>query len=299
MVMISMKNLLKRLPVAVTALCLAVTGCEDFGGGAVLVPEVVFLPPDLNAASDDAAVEETSSASESTEAASAGGTGTFKGRVVLSGSGPKLPLAPLIAKGADVKDKESCSIEAVPNERLEVSADNGVRNVFVYLKSAPKGVAAPPLPNERLIFDQKVCRFVPHCMVVATGQPVAVLNDDKAPHNTHTYPVKNDPVNQVVSGGEREGKLEIVYTRAEAVPLQVKCDYHTWMVAYHLPLDHPFAAVTDENGNFEIPNLPAGTHEFIVWHEAAGYVERKLEVKVQAGEGPEQIINFPADKVTL
>lgn len=274
---------------------MAVAGCADFGGGAVVVPDVVFLPPDLGGAADES---DSGSADDSSASTAAAGVGTFRGRVVLKGTFAGLPLAPLIAKGADVKDKESCSIEEVPNERIEVSADNGVRNVFVYLKSAPKGAEVPPLPTDRLVFDQKICRFIPHCMVVAVGQPVAVLNADAAPHNTHTYPVKNDPVNQVVIGGEREGKLEIRYSRAESVPLQVKCDYHTWMVAYHLPVDHPFAAVTDENGNFEIPNLPAGKHEFIVWHEAVGYVERKLSVTVKPDAADEQVIEFPADMIS-
>ena len=283
--------------ISLSLVSLISTGCEDFGGGAVVVPQVTYLPADLTG--DGSSSADSSSGGSAASNVSEGGVGTYKGRVVLKGTSPKLPLAALISKGADVKDKESCSSEDVPNELMQVSGTNGVANVFVYLKSAPKGVSLPPLPTERILFDQKVCRFLPHCLVVATGQPIAVLNDDSVPHNTHTYPVKNDPVNQVVSGGEREGKLEIIYTRAEAVPLQVKCDYHTWMVAYHLPVDHPFAAVTDADGNFEIPNLPAGKHEFIVWHEAVGYVERKLEVIVKAGEPELQVIDYPADKLAL
>ena len=44
------------------------------------------------------------------------------------------------------------------------------------------------------------------------------------------------------------------------------------MLAYWLVLDHPYFAVTDENGNFEIKNAPAGTQKVVVWQEAAGYV---------------------------
>ena len=280
---------------------LAFLGCGDFGGGASVVPEVVVLPPDhFSGEADDGSSSDTTAGPEAESAQGAGGTGTFRGRVVLTGTPSKpLPLAPLHAKGAAVKDAESCSLEAVPNEQLVVSADKGVQNVFIYMPRAPKGVKLPPLATEPLLFDQVVCRFKPHCLVVATGQPVKVLNADAKPHNTHTYPLKNDGVNSVVSGGEREGKLEITYNRSESLPLAVKCDYHTWMVAYHLPLDHPFGTVTDENGEFEIPNLPAGEHTFVVWHENVGYVERKLKVTVKAGEPDLQTIDFPADKLTL
>ena len=79
------------------------------------------------------------------------------------------------------------------------------------------------------------------------------------------------------------------------------CDFHSWMKAYHLPLDHPFGAVTDENGNFEIADLPVGDHEFVVWHESAQgqLVERKLKVAVQAGENPPLEIPYSVDKLQL
>ena len=120
-------------------------------------------------------------------------------------------------------------------------------------------------------------------------------------HNTHTYPQKNPSVNSGVAPEDREGKLSFTYRKAESVPLSVKCDYHTWMTAYQLPVDHPYAAVTDENGAFTIPDLPAGKHSFIVWHEAAdgGFVERKLAVEIKSGESTEMQIDYPADRLKL
>jgi hypothetical protein len=31
--------------------------------------------------------------------------------------------------------------------------------------------------------------------------------------------------------------------------------------------DHPYYALTDENGNFEITNAPAGQFRIVFWHE--------------------------------
>lgn len=291
------------MPLGVLALLLV--GCADeleVGGGAVLRPEVTTLPADMSAEADttgSSGSSSTGASSAETSAADAGGVGSFKGKVVLTGSAPSLPLPLLHSKGAAVKDAAACSAEDVPDEKLVVGAENGVANVFVYLARAPKGVDIPDAPSEPILFDQKSCRFIPHCLVVPTGQPVAILNADSVPHNAHTYPTKNSSINQVVSANEREGKLQVVYKRAESLPLAVKCDYHTWMVAYHLPLDHPFAAVTDENGEFEIPNLPAGDYEFVVWHEAAGYVHRKFKAKVTGGEPQAQVVDFDAGKLSL
>ena len=37
--------------------------------------------------------------------------------------------------------------------------------------------------------------------------------------------------------------------------------------------DHPYMAVSGEDGTFEIKNIPAGKHEFQFWHEAPGYLK--------------------------
>ena len=83
--------------------------------------------------------------------------------------------------------------------------------------------------------------------------------------------------------------------------MQVKCDYHAWMISYHLPVDHHIAAVTDADGNFEIPDVPAGDYAFNVWHEAADgkYVARKLKVTVGGGDPTPLEISYPADKLKL
>lgn len=200
-----------------------------------------------------------------------------------------------------MKDKEVCAEFDVPNERLVLGAGGGVANVFIYLQRAPAGGKPLVSEGEDVIFDQKNCRFLPHCLVVPTGRTVRVLSGDPIAHNTHTYPSKNDAVNSGVPPNDRTGVLNFQYRRAEAVPLNVTCDYHGWMKAYHLPVDHPYAAVTDAEGRFSIPDLPAGTHAFAVWHESVegNFVERKLSVTVKAGAPTEMKIELPASRLTL
>ena len=42
--------------------------------------------------------------------------------------------------------------------------------------------------------------------------------------------------------------------------------------------DHPYFAVTDEQGNFQLPSLPAGTYTITVWHETLGSLEQEIVV---------------------
>lgn len=226
-------------------------------------------------------------------AAAPEGKGTLKGKVVLQGGAPDLPL--LIRAGASIKDAEVCAAKDLPNERLVVSPDGGVANVFIYLRKAPPGAEVPPPPEEEAVFDQKNCRFLPHVFLVRTAQPVTIKNSDPILHNTHTYPGRNNGFNASIKSN---GAESTVYDRAEAKPFEVKCDIHAWMIAYHLPLDHPYAAVTNENGEFEIPDVPSGDHRFQIWHEGAvgGFLSRGYSVTINPDEVTEVTIDYPLDK---
>lgn len=226
----------------------------------------------------------------------AGGFGTFKGKVVFEGAAPT--LSPLFSKGAKVKDAAVCTADAIPNESLLVGPGGGVRNVFIYLAKAPKGVKVPAIPTEKAVWDQKGCRFLPHCLIMRVNQTVNVKSGDPIAHNTHTYPKREAGFNAVVKASDRVG-VDYAFEIAEFEPLEVKCDFHTWMIGYQLPLKHNFAALTNANGEFEIPDLPSGVHKFQVWHESAQghYLYRNLKVTIEGGKTTTRELKYPAAKL--
>ena len=61
-------------------------------------------------------------------------------------------------------------------------------------------------------------------------------------------------------------------------PFKVKCDVHGWMKSYMAVMPHPFYAVSNMNGAFTIPNLPAGTYTLVTWHEKYGPQEQQITV---------------------
>jgi hypothetical protein len=81
------------------------------------------------------------------------------------------------------------------------------------------------------------------------------------------------------------------------LPLKVTCDIHSWMNAYWVVTDHPYAAVSDADGKFKIENLPAGEHTFRVWHERQGYLNREYKVTVKAGANKLDPVKVPAAKL--
>ena len=224
--------------------------------------------------------------------------GTITGQVVFKGDLPKPVL--LHAKDAAIKDGAVCAAEDTYKDDLVIDPETkGIANVFIYLAKAPKSIHPDAsTPDAKVIFDQKNCIFKPHSLVVQAGQTVEVLNSDPIAHNTHTYPLRNQAVNVLVAPLTAAGNgVEVATNTRESLPHQVKCDYHPWMMAYWLVVDHPYAAATDEKGNFTIKNLPVGEHEFRVWHERAGYLDRKYVVKVASGDNPQTPIEVEASQL--
>lgn len=218
------------------------------------------------------------------------GTGTFKGVVTFKG---KPPAPELLHTKNDPKVKEAdraiCAAEDYFSDELLVNekAGNGVANVVIYLQKAPDGYKAPPPPEEPFVFDQKGCRFMPHVKVIRCNQPILIKSGDALLHNTHISPFRNPEFNQAISANNRDG-VPYMYKKPERTPMPIKCDLHSWMKAYQLPLEHPFAAVTDEEGKFEIKGLPPGKHTFIVWHELPGYLKKELPVEIKADKPTEE-----------
>ncbi|MFO0917805.1 MAG: hypothetical protein U0872_05750 [Planctomycetaceae bacterium] len=283
-----------RFPVSALIITLSLGCCgllAGCGGGASAATTVKYLPsrPESVAASEAPAGAPAGGAT-ATEAV-AGGFGTLKGKIVYGGSFS--PLPPLYAKGNAPKDPEVCGAEAAPNQRLIVN-DGGLANVFIYLDKIPKGVKVPPAPADPAVFDQKFCVFKPHALLMRSGQTVKVLNSDPVLHNTHTKPERNNEFN----GSVDQAGAQFVYTRPEKKPVSVVCDIHPWMTAYHLPIDHPWAAVSGDDGTFEIADVPSGKLEFKLWHEAGQEIEKAYKVDIKPGETTTVEITVPASKLS-
>lgn len=211
--------------------------------------------------------------------------GSIKGRVILDGEVPPVKL--LIKKGdAAAKDAAVCAAQDIPDEAVVVDpSSKGIANVAIYLRKAPTKVHPDLKKPEKvsIVYDQKFCKFIPHMAVVQAGQSVEVLNSDEIAHNTRGNPLKNQGFNFVVPGNTAEGSgVKVPVKQGESVPVQVKCDIHPWMTGWWVMVDHPYAVVTGEDGTFEIKGLPAGEHEFRVWQEKVGYLEKSLKVTVKA-----------------
>jgi hypothetical protein len=170
-----------------------------------------------------------------------------------------------------------------PDDKTMVGAGGALPNCFVWAVNGPHKSLTGYSPTEGFVLDQQDCVYVPHVFGVMTGQKFTVKNDDATTHNVHVKARTNKPINKPQSAGAAD-----VFTfdkREQAIP--IGCDIHSWMSAFCFVLDHPFFAVTDSSGKFEIKGLPAGEYTFRVWHETflADRPEFTSEFKLTVKDG--------------
>jgi hypothetical protein len=101
-----------------------------------------------------------------------------------------------------------------------------------------------------------------------------VVNSDPTLHNVHTLSKENPQFN--IAQPKQGMKLTKKFEKPEV--FKVKCEVHTWMGAYIGVFNHPFHAVTGDDGSFTLSKLPAGDYTIEAWHEKYGTQTAKVKV---------------------
>jgi plastocyanin len=204
--------------------------------------------------------------------------GDISGTVTLKGTPPAEAQIPA------AKENDGCGkfFPQVPTTHHYVVGKNGeLANVVVALKSVPNAPKGDSMPAA--VLDQKNCTYVPQIMAVETGQKVLIKNSDPVTHNVHTVPVAgNKDMNQAQAQSAPD--LTYVPTKPENF-LKFQCDVHNWMFAWVSVFDHPYFAVTDENGKYTIKNVPDGKYTIQAFHRKAAPASapKTAEIEVKGG----------------
>jgi hypothetical protein len=215
--------------------------------------------------------------------------GTLKGQIVFAGD--KLP--DVVELRVD-KDQAHClgNGKLVSDEWVINKDNKGIRWVFVWLapdpasgkKDLPIHASLKEPKDKRVEIDQPRCQFVPHSLALRQGQVLVAKNGSPISHNVNYagHPLRNPSGNKLVPAG---GSLDIEGLQADDFPITVACNIHGWMKAYVRVFNHPYYAVTDAAGKFEIKDAPAGEWRLRAWHDtgwrggAAGKAGEKITVK--------------------
>ncbi len=183
----------------------------------------------------------------------------------------------------EIKMDEECieHYEGKPllSDQLVISDDGGLRWAFAYISNPPEGDYSAP--EEAAILEQSGCAYVQHVVGLQVGQTLSVVNSDPFTHNVRGFSRKNRPFNMGQPAGSDPRTPRASSTENVELAIQIKCDVHSWMTGFMFLLDHPFYAISDENGNFEIEGLPDGEYDLTIWHETLG--EQIVPIAVKQG----------------
>ncbi|MFT4604640.1 MAG: plastocyanin [Rhodothermales bacterium] len=197
------------------------------------------------------------------------GSASVTGSVTFTGTAPEAVSIRLDRECSDL------NTDTVTAQNVVVNDNGTLRHVFVYVKEGLAEGYNYPAPAEAVEFDQSGCMYFPHVFGVQVGQPINIINSDPLLHNIHAMPETNRPFNFGMprQGDEREREF-----RVAEVPVFIKCDVHPWMGAYAGVVDHPYHAVTGEDGSFSLQGLPAGTYVIEAWQEEYGTATQSVTV---------------------
>lgn len=212
--------------------------------------------------------------------------GTIKGKVTLDGDAP---AASKVKMDQSNKDLAHCMKGDTDDLTWVVGKDKGLANVVVYLKAPANSYFKVDMSKktwkEEVVIDQPFCAFMPHVSVLfmeyegkPTGQKMMIKNSAPIIHNSRYSgsSFKNPLKNYTIPAGKSETPTPKVDTQ----PITLSCDVHKWMEAYFWAFDHPYVAISKDDGTFEIANAPMGVEVSIwAWHESDGKSREGKEIK--------------------
>jgi plastocyanin len=153
-----------------------------------------------------------------------------------------------------------------------------VENAFVWVSAGLEEYGFET-PAKEIVVDQRGCMYQPRVLGAQTGQPIVFLNSDETIHNIKASPKSSKGWNFATPPKGRGAPKSL---SKQEVMVKLGCDVHPWMTAWVGVVDHPFFALTDAEGKFQLAGLPKGSYTVSAWHERLGSTEMKVVVDAPA-----------------
>ena len=146
---------------------------------------------------------------------------------------------------------------------IAVTGSDNAPAAFAVVGLVPDDAAAVIASHapEASVIDQRHEMFLPRVVVIRRGGRVVFTNNDVTMHQVYSF----SPIRQFQFEID-EGQVSRPVVFDEPGVAAIGCNIHDDMVAYVYVADEPFAAITDERGHAEIPDVPAGHYLAKVWH---------------------------------
>lgn len=206
---------------------------------------------------------------------------SITGRVTLKGADPAQ-----LHKTVDVGGNPFCTGHGeITDSAWRVAADGSLADAVITVRGSNR---ASNLASTAPLIDQTKCEFLPHTLVVQSGQKVRFHNSDLTFHNIriarHEAGTRSKGLNIDNIGQPSRGDENTKVFNAPGI-YRLECDVHRWMNAWVFVHEGAHAAVSAADGRFAINRFLAdGEYILEVWHpQFPKSVSQK--VTVRGGKG--------------
>jgi hypothetical protein len=189
------------------------------------------------------------------------------------------------------------------------------RDVVVYLENVEKGKSFDHVQAPRI--EAKDCQFVPFTTVVREKQDVVVVNMDPVMHDIQAYetsqlgprvlfnvPLPMNPQHPRDLKDRSDAAMYHKHLAGEPMKQLVgmtkgrrvfvmQCGFHAYMESWGLAMENPYYALTDQDGRFEIGDIPPGTYKMVIWHPYLGGTKEQT-ITIQPKSQAKVDIQIPA-----
>jgi hypothetical protein len=193
--------------------------------------------------------------------------GRYRGQATGTVSGTITTTAKGVAPVRVTIDQKVCGNE-LPDEAIVVDAQGRLANAVVILTGVKRAA-----PAEAMVTNEK-CRFLPRVQLAAPKTTVKTTSKDAVLHTTNAQLENGRTLFNValpIPG------ITVTKVIAAAGNVRLSCNTHPWMRGWMVVTDQA-AAISGADGRFTIDNVPPGTYELRVWHEALKGAPQKVTV---------------------
>jgi hypothetical protein len=164
-------------------------------------------------------------------------------------------------------DQKVCG-DQLPDEAIVVDRQGRLANAVVILTGVKRATA-----RDVLVTNEK-CRFAPRVQIAAPKTSMKTTSNDAVLHTTNAQlengrslfnvalPIPGITITKAIRGNAN---------------VRLSCNTHPWMRGWMVVTDEA-AAISGADGRFTIDNVPPGTYELRVWHEALKGAPQKVTV---------------------
>jgi tetratricopeptide (TPR) repeat protein len=161
---------------------------------------------------------------------------------------------------------------------FEVGKRGELKNTLIAIKGITKG---KPFPEEVQKFKIDRCRSDKYVIGINNGEEILVENTDPIIHEIATYEIRSPHIDQKSNRSvlPKSSQIRSAFIDHRATEFTIKCNLHPFLQTRGFMVDNPYYTITDENGVFNIPDVPPGTYEVIAWHPLIPTLSGTITIK--------------------